>query len=107
ARLPGSYAGIQGSDQAAAVLRDLAAALDMHVIRLQPGQETLYHCAAVFASNYLVTLAWIGARLWQPLGLATSDAVRALLPLMQGTVDNLAHAGLPDALTGPIARGDA
>jgi predicted short-subunit dehydrogenase-like oxidoreductase (DUF2520 family) len=28
------------------------------------------------------------------------------VPLLQGTVDNVRRLGLPDALTGPIARGD-
>jgi len=34
------------------------------------------------------------------------SAREALLPLLQGTVNNLRRLGLPDALTGPIARGD-
>jgi predicted short-subunit dehydrogenase-like oxidoreductase (DUF2520 family) len=30
-----------------------------------------------------------------------------MLPLIQGTVNNLARDGLPSALTGPISRGDS
>jgi predicted short-subunit dehydrogenase-like oxidoreductase (DUF2520 family) len=33
-------------------------------------------------------------------------ALPALIPLIRGTVANLAAVGIPDALTGPIARGD-
>ena len=35
------------------------------------------------------------------------DAVRSLLPLVQGTLENISRVGLPQALTGPIARGDS
>jgi predicted short-subunit dehydrogenase-like oxidoreductase (DUF2520 family) len=34
------------------------------------------------------------------------DALRAIFPLIQGTVNNIEKIGVPDALTGPIARGD-
>jgi len=40
------------------------------------------------------------------LGLSQEDGLRALLPLVRGTIENLETIGLPDALTGPIARGD-
>ncbi|MGH2487348.1 MAG: DUF2520 domain-containing protein, partial [Ktedonobacterales bacterium] len=36
----------------------------------------------------------------------SDDALPALLPLLRASVENLARVGLPDALTGPIARGD-
>jgi predicted short-subunit dehydrogenase-like oxidoreductase (DUF2520 family) len=48
----------------------------------------------------------MATRLWQQFGADPDSAVEALLPLLQGTVDNLRRLGLPDALTGPIARGD-
>ena len=33
--------------------------------------------------------------------------MRALLPLMRGTIDNLSVQGLPNGLNGPMRRGDA
>ena len=35
-----------------------------------------------------------------------SKGTRALLPLIQGSVNNISDVGIPKALTGPIARGD-
>jgi predicted short-subunit dehydrogenase-like oxidoreductase (DUF2520 family) len=35
------------------------------------------------------------------------EALPALLPLIKGTVSNIERVGIPDCLTGPIARGDA
>jgi predicted short-subunit dehydrogenase-like oxidoreductase (DUF2520 family) len=59
------------------------------------------------ASNYAVTLMGQSAALLAHCGLAGPDAVRALLPLLAGTMENLAALGLPQALTGPLSRGDA
>jgi predicted short-subunit dehydrogenase-like oxidoreductase (DUF2520 family) len=58
--------------------------------------RTIYHAAAVIASNYLVTLYQSAARLFREAGAPPE----ALIPLMQRTIDN----GFE--LTGPIARGD-
>ncbi|MEW5826919.1 MAG: Rossmann-like and DUF2520 domain-containing protein [Candidatus Bipolaricaulota bacterium] len=71
------------------------------------GDPTLYHAGAVLASNALVTLMDLAAELWTHVGIPKDEAVRALLPLVRGTVDNLDRVGSPRALTGPIARGDA
>src|SRR5690606_24287151 len=65
-----------------------------------------YHAAAVFASNYLVTLAATAVRILREIGVPEEDALPALIPLMRGTLDNLEDLGLASALTGPIARGD-
>jgi predicted short-subunit dehydrogenase-like oxidoreductase (DUF2520 family) len=70
------------------------------------GDRAVYHLSAAIASNYLVTLLDLAAGLWGELGLSKEEGLRALLPLVRGTVENLDRVGLPAALTGPIARGD-
>jgi len=40
------------------------------------------------------------------LGLGTRQAARLYLPLIRGTVDNVARLGPVKALTGPVSRGD-
>jgi predicted short-subunit dehydrogenase-like oxidoreductase (DUF2520 family) len=44
--------------------------------------------------------------LWLDLGVSSKKPIRALLPLLRGTINNIDSIGLPDCLTGPIARGD-
>jgi predicted short-subunit dehydrogenase-like oxidoreductase (DUF2520 family) len=48
----------------------------------------------------------LAAELWAALGLSREDAVSALQPLLAGTARNIATLGIPDALTGPVVRGD-
>ncbi|TDA70729.1 MAG: DUF2520 domain-containing protein [Clostridia bacterium] len=68
--------------------------------------KPLYHAAACVASNYLVTLLRLSQDLLARAGMPVEMAFPALLPLIQGTLDNVASLGIPQALTGPIARGD-
>ncbi|KRW91413.1 hypothetical protein SD51_09295 [Alicyclobacillus tengchongensis] len=63
--------------------------------------KVAYHAAAALASNALVALLATASRL-APL----PDGVRSLLPLVRGTIDNVQRLGIPEALTGPIERGD-
>lgn len=106
ANIPGSPFGIEASTDALLdVLRRVAESLGGVPLVIR-GDKAIYHASAVIASNYLVTLIDIAAGLWQVLGLSKEEGLRALLPLVRGTVDNLENVGLPAALTGPIARGD-
>lgn len=75
--------------------------------RLPRGSKSLYHAGAVVASNYLVTISALAVELFVCAGIDREEALESLLPLMQGTMHNLEKLGLPQALTGPIARGDA
>lgn len=107
--LPGSTFACEGDPSLVEQLDLLVRALDGVSLRLTSTEKTLYHAAAVIASNYTVTLAALASGLLVREGIApdTATALRYLLPLLRGTVNNLAALGLPAALTGPIARGDA
>ncbi len=84
----------------------MATNLHGHWVRLGPGDKLLYHLSAVLVSNYTVALMKMATDLWHNFGVSTGDATQALLPLLQGTVNNISGVGLPNCLTGPIARGD-
>lgn len=85
----------------------LAKLLGANPQTLLPTLRPLYHAAAALAANGLVALVGVAAPLLaQALGSDRSAAVRALLPLLQGVLRNLASLGLPWALTGPVARAD-
>jgi predicted short-subunit dehydrogenase-like oxidoreductase (DUF2520 family) len=102
----GSTFALEGDEQALAVAEEMAKVLQGNIIRLKASDKILYHAAAVTLSNYLVTLMKTAADLWQSFGVSQEDAVKAMLPLLKGTVNNIERVGIPGCLTGPIARGD-
>lgn len=104
--LPGSAFAIEASDDALAEsLSSMARALGGRPLILRGG-KALYHASAVIACNYLVALLDAAAGLWEGLGLTKDEGLHALLPLVRGTIENLDAIGLPNALTGPVSRGD-
>jgi len=103
--MPGTHFGIEGD--AVEVGLEIVQSLGGIPHQLASRQKPLYHAGAVVVSNYLVSLAGIAVKLFEEAGIPRQDALESLLPLMQGTLKNLEKVGLPQALTGPIARGDA
>ncbi len=106
-RLSGCYWALEAEDrELAQSLTGMVTALDGHVLRLGAEDRVPYHLAGVFTSNYVVTLLATASALWETFGVARGEALQALLPLLRATVENLAERGLPQALSGPVARGD-
>ncbi len=104
--LPGSAFAIEAEEPLHELLAKMALDLDGQSFRLHAEDKVLYHAAAVIASNYTVALMKMATDLWGTFGIPASQATHALLPLLRGTVNNIDKIGLPNCLTGPIARGD-
>jgi predicted short-subunit dehydrogenase-like oxidoreductase (DUF2520 family) len=105
--LPGSTFALEAEEPLLSMLKELTSLLNGSWVELKPEDKVLYHAAAVFACNYLVTLVKLALDLWLDFGVPAKKATRALLPLLTGTINNIDSIGLPDCLTGPVARGDS
>ncbi len=104
--IPGSTFAIEAEEPLRSTLKEMATALDGTWIELKASDKVLYHAAAVMACNYLVTLVKLATDLWQTFNIPTNQAAKTLMPLLQGTLNNINNVGIPQCLTGPIARGD-
>jgi predicted short-subunit dehydrogenase-like oxidoreductase (DUF2520 family) len=104
--IPGSTFALEAEGELLQTLKNMAQDLDGTWVKLSAGDKVLYHAAAVVACNYLVTLMQMATDLWQTFDVSTPEATRSLLPLLRGTLNNIENIGLPNCLTGPIARGD-
>lgn len=104
--LPGSVFSIEGDKDAYDVAVGIVEALDGEYFFISREAKPLYHAGACVVSNYLVTLVDFGVKLLETTGIPKNMAVKALMPLINGTVHNIEKIGIPKALTGPIARGD-
>ncbi len=107
ANLTGTTFVLEGDDlPLLTTLQDMAEALGGRSVLLRSEDKVLYHAAAVLSSNYVVTLLQQAAELWEAFGRTKEEALTALIPLLRGTTANLESLGLPEALTGPVSRGD-
>ena len=105
--LPGAAFGVQTESHLLRDwLTDIVGALDGRRLIIGAGQKALYHSALVFASNYGVTLYAIAQELLMHIGAEKGVSSLALNTLIAGMVRNLQMMGTPDALTGPLVRGD-
>ncbi|MBI1280261.1 MAG: DUF2520 domain-containing protein [Anaerolineaceae bacterium] len=105
--LPGAVFGLQTqSEVRRGWLEDIVAALDGQILQITDGNKALYHSALVFASNYGVTLYAIAQRLLMQIGADRDASAQAIDTLMSGMLQNLRKQGIPNALTGPLVRGD-
>ncbi len=104
--LPGSYFSVEGDAEAIADGREIVEALGGLLVMIPGEKKALYHAGAAVASNYLVAALDFAVMIYEALGMRRDEAVKAIMPLVRGTVNNVERVGVPDALTGPIARGD-
>jgi predicted short-subunit dehydrogenase-like oxidoreductase (DUF2520 family) len=109
--LPGSYFRVEADPEALERARLVVASmggieLAMPDWKSDADSAALYHAGAVAVSNYFVALVDYGLKFYQALGANKQEALKAVLPLIRGTLHNIETLGIPDALTGPIVRGD-
>jgi len=96
---------ISGSDADGELLAGaLSERLGMRPFAVPESSRAAYHAAAAIASNFLVALEESAAGLLDAAGI--DDARELLAPLVLRTAANWTERG-SEALTGPIARGDA
>ena len=104
--LEGALFAIEGDDDAVPLAMELVAHVGGRPQRLTSDQLARYHAAAVLASNHVLALVQLGREMLVGLGINDVMAQAGLASLFAGVARNLIDQGLPQALTGPIARGD-
>lgn len=97
---------VEGGEGVTAFARSFTAALGAKLVELPAGSRPLYHASAVAASNLVVALVDVALEMAQGTGLSRTEAREMLLPLVVSSVQNLEEESTPEALSGPVARGD-
>jgi len=98
---------VKGDAAAEAKVKRLARKLGMTPRTFPKLDTTGYHAAAGLVANGAAALAAIGAELLVASGVPKADAPKMLGPLLRSVAENIEALGFPDALTGPVRRGDA
>jgi predicted short-subunit dehydrogenase-like oxidoreductase (DUF2520 family) len=105
-RFRGTVCAFEGDPRAERALRRMIRDMGGVPMRVRRAGKPRYHAAAVFAANYVVAVLDAGMALLESVGVPRGLATHALAALSEKTLDNVRSAGIPGALTGPIARGD-
>ena len=97
----GTFCGVEGDQRALDVLLPALAAIGARAVQIDPAAKTVYHAAAVFASNYLVTVIDAALRAYQAAGIPEAVARELARPLAIESMENAFRLGAAPALTGP------
>jgi predicted short-subunit dehydrogenase-like oxidoreductase (DUF2520 family) len=104
--LPGVSFAVDGDAEAVAWALQIVELLGGHALRIPAAARPIYHAAAVMASNAVVAVMAAAVILMKEAGVPEIEALRALGPLAQTSLENALRLGPAAALTGPIQRGD-
>lgn len=104
--LPGSFFAVEGDKKGLPFVRKMIADFNGQLVEIPTEMKPLYHASACVVSNYFVGIVRLGLSMMENIGVDKDKALLALLPLIQGTMQNIEKVGVPEGLTGPIARGD-
>lgn len=103
----GTFCAFEGDLAALNTVSELFTKIGSIVYSIQSDKKDLYHAAAVFASNYLLSLFQKSLYCLEQAGVDSDIAVDIIQNLMQGTLNNLKITrSTEQALTGPIKRGE-
>ena len=102
----GIYWGLEGDGAAVKAGRGIVKTLGGRSFILLEKDKPLYHAACSLASTAFISLEGAAAALLEEAGIPRNSAAAILLPLAQGTLQNVKELGLKNALTGPLVRGD-
>lgn len=105
-RIAGCSVSIEADGALKEALVALAAALRCHPLSIPPGGRMLYHGAAHYAASFALCSLAECVAMWRTLGFDEDDALRAVLPMLAGTIQTARDKGLSGALAGPVSRGD-
>ncbi|NIM91348.1 MAG: DUF2520 domain-containing protein [Candidatus Aminicenantes bacterium] len=102
----GIYFGLEGDEKALKLGEKIASRLGGYPIIITGKDKALYHAACSIASNFFVVLLEVAVSLLKSAGIEEKQASEMVLPLIQGTLQNMKDFGLKNSLTGPVIRGD-
>jgi predicted short-subunit dehydrogenase-like oxidoreductase (DUF2520 family) len=100
------YFGLEGEEEGLARTKTIVQKLGSRHLILRARDKVLYHTACSMASNFLIPLLGIAFDLFDHLDIQEEVSSQALLPLVQGTLQNVKKLNVSSSLTGPLVRGD-
>lgn len=97
---------LEGGDDAVREISELLMRCGNRYAVISADVKPLYHASACFASNFVTAVCAEAEKMLCRCGFSGEDALSALVPLIEGNVENICAKGIRRSLTGPVVRGD-
>jgi predicted short-subunit dehydrogenase-like oxidoreductase (DUF2520 family) len=104
--IAGAAIAVEADEPLSSKLKAMVQALGARLLVIPPGARAAYHGGAHFAAAFVCATIAQGVDIYRRIGIAEDDALAALLGLLRGATDAMAHSGPTRAMAGSIARGD-
>lgn len=102
-----TYFGITAdSPETEAHWRELLPEIAPRMVTISEEKRSLYHAAAVTASNFTVPLLLDARQMYMQCGIDAEVATAVVAGLVQSSLTNFLHLPGQQVLTGPLTRGD-
>lgn len=107
AQFANTLCALEGDAVAVDILTPLFTKIGAQIYQIKPEKKALYHLAAVFATNYTVTLVQQAYEGFVAAGLSKQQAKDLADAFLSNVSKNMKQVAEPkQALTGPLQRGD-
>lgn len=104
--IAGAAIAVEAAEPLSSTLRSMVNTLGARLLVIPPGARAAYHAGAHFAAAFVCASVAQGVDIYRRIGIAPDDALAALIGLLRGATDAMAHSGPTRAMAGSIARGD-
>ena len=104
--IAGAAIAVEAAEPLSSRLKAMVEALGARLLVIPPGARAAYHGGAHFAAAFVCASIAQGVEVYRRIGIPEKDALPALLSLLRGATDAMAHSGPARAMAGSIARGD-
>ena len=104
--IAGAAIAVEADEPLATQLKGMVKALGARLLVIPPSARAAYHGGAHFAAAFVCAMLAEGIEIYRRIGIAPEDAKSALLGLLRGATDAVAHSSPAKAMAGSIARGD-
>ncbi|MBN1755777.1 DUF2520 domain-containing protein [bacterium] len=98
--------GGEGEEKAYPLMNSIVSSWEGKLVTIRSEHKTLYHAAAVFGSNLLLSNIVSCVELLQTAGFREEESLKATLYIAGHLLDNVIRKGVCNSLTGPAVRED-
>ncbi|MBN2542303.1 DUF2520 domain-containing protein [bacterium] len=98
--------GAEGSDEFLPIASSMVKNWEGMLVKVDPAHKALYHAAACFGSNLLLSNIVTCVELLEASGFEEKEAIRATTFIARQLLNNISKHGICKSITGPAARDD-